>query len=189
MFPCDIPPPRLTHTRPTHEHQTHTHTARDDLNSPSSPKRVHSRVRVECDYSSSTSEALVIPPLPPSSPPHPACAHTPPDIFSVAAHPPLARYAPTVEARPNQVLRVSTCRLSLKPGVRRRTSSHPNPNLIPQHAIHISHHTTLALLLLPPSHSPRTTPHLAGRRVVDHGHAVPPPPSATQGDDRLHMRR
>ena len=140
LRPCSLAmqPPRpatspAPHTPDPHAPDPQPNTpARDDLNSPSSPKRVHSRIRVECDHSSSTSEAPVQP-LPPTLP-HPACAHTPPDIFSVAAHPPLARYAPTVEARPNQVLRVSTCRLSLKPGVRRRTSSHST-------ARYSTHHT------------------------------------------------
>ena len=106
----------------------------------------------------------------PSPPPwpRPTLRTRTPDYFSVATHPPLARHAPTVEARPNQALRVSTCRPSLKHGVRRRSSSHPilrhpdpTPNLIPSHSTPSTHtppHHTRSLLPSPPSPSPVRTP-------------------------------
>ena len=85
-------------------------------------------------------------------------------LISVAAHPPLARSAPTVEARPKPVLRVSTCRPCLTPGVRRRTSApmhcpHPTARHPTAHVTqHATRHAAVAPLALTP-HAP-----LAGAR-------------------------
>ena len=125
---------------------------------------------MECDYQVRRLRHSTHPPPPASRHPPsrhalaPSLVQTQPRtltarLFSVAAHPPLARSAPTVEARPKPVLRVSTCRPCLTPGVRRRTSAPMHsPHPTARHpTAHVTQHATRHAAS-PLSRSPRTPP-------------------------------